>query len=66
MNGKPVLVDTDTAVALLVKETASGLSADFWQRWIYNSARTGALTRYGNSGRGQARWDWREIERLVY
>lgn len=38
---------------------------DKGKRKIWNLAGTGALTRFGGSEKGQARWDLREIHRWV-
>lgn len=32
---------------------------------IYNLARDGRLTRHGGSGHGEARWDVRELDKIL-
>lgn len=58
---KSVIVSTELAVVFLVRE---GVSPDHARRALYRWSRQGKLTNHGGGGRGQARWDLREVKIL--
>lgn len=59
MHPDPVLVDTETAAAFIV--TLRGCSNSAATAHVYYLAKCGRITRYGGRGRGNARWDLREL-----
>lgn len=60
------LVDTPTAVMLIVLEGREDMNnPKRVQRWIYNQARSGRLTRHGQ-GRNGARWSLAEIKSIMH
>lgn len=63
MTGQPVaLVSTQLIVGLYEKDTGRTGQGLAVARWLYNLARSGKITNHGGVGRGQALWDWWEVE----
>lgn len=60
---EPIIVETDVAVAFLKREGVTDAAA---RKWIYRASAAGHIRNHGKPGKGRARWDLREIEKLVW